>query len=102
MQNQKPDKDDKNEWRILIFDLGISRTAESKFRALLCTWKPDACREDERAFDIHKGITTAGLKFEIEHLTPDDAMQSARFLATIVGKGHSRQMNLETRKSWQL
>jgi uncharacterized protein (DUF2252 family) len=41
------------------------------------------------------------LKIEIEQLTRDEAMKVARFLAAIVGKAHSRQMDSDTRKRWQ-
>jgi uncharacterized protein (DUF2252 family) len=41
------------------------------------------------------------LKFEIEHLTPEEAVKVAKYLAAIVGKAHARQMDLDTRKSWQ-
>jgi uncharacterized protein (DUF2252 family) len=41
------------------------------------------------------------LQLEIEHLTRDEAMKAARFLAMVVGKAHAQQMDLEKRKSWQ-
>jgi uncharacterized protein (DUF2252 family) len=41
------------------------------------------------------------LKIEIERLTRDEAMKVARFLAAVVGKAHSRQMDSDTRKQWQ-
>jgi uncharacterized protein (DUF2252 family) len=41
------------------------------------------------------------LKIEIEQLNRDEAMKVAYFLAAVVGKGHSRQMDSETRKRWQ-
>ena len=41
------------------------------------------------------------LKFEIEHLTRDEAMKVSKFLATIVGKAHARQMDDATRRKWQ-
>ncbi|WP_443749441.1 DUF2252 family protein [Asticcacaulis solisilvae] len=41
------------------------------------------------------------LKFEIEHLTPDEAMKVSKFLALIVGKAHARQMSDDDRKSWK-
>src|ERR1700722_7356601 len=41
------------------------------------------------------------LQLEIEHLTRDEAMKAARFLAMVVGKAHARQMDVATRKSWQ-
>jgi uncharacterized protein (DUF2252 family) len=40
-------------------------------------------------------------KIEIERLTRDEAMKVARFLAAVVGKAHSRQMDSDTRKQWQ-
>jgi uncharacterized protein (DUF2252 family) len=40
------------------------------------------------------------LKIEVEQLTRDEAMKVARFLAAVVGKAHSRQMDAETRKQW--
>ena len=41
------------------------------------------------------------LKIEIERLTRDEAMKVAHFLAAVVGKAHSRQMDSDTRKTWQ-
>jgi uncharacterized protein (DUF2252 family) len=41
------------------------------------------------------------LKIEIEQLIRDEAMKVAHFLAAVVGKAHSRQMDSETRKQWQ-
>ena len=41
------------------------------------------------------------LKIEIEQLTRDEAMSVAGFLAAIVGKAHSRQMDVATRKQWR-
>jgi uncharacterized protein (DUF2252 family) len=41
------------------------------------------------------------LKIEIEQLSRDEAKQVAYFLAAVVGKGHSRQMDSDTRKQWQ-
>ena len=40
------------------------------------------------------------LKLEIESLTIDEAMKSANFLASVVGKAHGRQMDEGTRKNW--
>jgi uncharacterized protein (DUF2252 family) len=40
------------------------------------------------------------LKIEIEQLRPEEAMRVAHFLAAVVGKAHSRQMDAETRKKW--
>ncbi len=41
------------------------------------------------------------LKFDIEHLTRDEAMKVASYLAMVVGKAHARQMDEATRKTWQ-
>jgi uncharacterized protein (DUF2252 family) len=41
------------------------------------------------------------LKFEIEHLTPKQAVKVAKFLAAVIGKAHARQMDPATRRSWQ-
>jgi uncharacterized protein (DUF2252 family) len=40
------------------------------------------------------------LKLEIDHLTRDEAVKVAEYLAAVVGKAHSRQMDIESRKSW--
>jgi uncharacterized protein (DUF2252 family) len=42
------------------------------------------------------------LKIEIASLTPDEAMKTARFLATVVGRAHTRQLSSDDRRSWQL
>jgi uncharacterized protein (DUF2252 family) len=41
------------------------------------------------------------LKFEIEHLNRDEAMKVAKFLASVVGKAHARQMDAAIRQAWQ-
>lgn len=40
------------------------------------------------------------LKLDIEKLTIEEAMKSANFLASVLGKAHGRQMDEATRKSW--
>jgi uncharacterized protein (DUF2252 family) len=40
------------------------------------------------------------LKVEIDELTRDEAVKAARFLATVVGKAHARQMDETTRRDW--
>ncbi len=40
------------------------------------------------------------LKIEIERLTRSEAVNVARFLAAVVGKAHSRQMDSRTRQLW--
>ena len=41
------------------------------------------------------------LKLEIQQLTRDEAVRVAGYLAAIVGKAHSRQMDAAARKAWQ-
>jgi uncharacterized protein (DUF2252 family) len=41
------------------------------------------------------------LKVEIERLTPQEAMNVALYLAAVLGKAHSRQMDAKTRVEWQ-
>jgi len=40
------------------------------------------------------------LKLEIDRLTREEAMKASRFLASVVGKAHSRQMDPPTRRRW--
>jgi len=41
------------------------------------------------------------LKLEMEHLTSEEATKTSRYLATVVGRAHSRQLSRESRKDWQ-
>src|ERR1700731_3274446 len=41
------------------------------------------------------------LKLEIPQLTREEAMKAARYLATIVGEAHARQMDHSTRQEWR-
>jgi uncharacterized protein (DUF2252 family) len=41
------------------------------------------------------------LKLEIEQLTHGEAVNAARFLATVVGEAHARQMDRSTRLAWR-
>jgi uncharacterized protein (DUF2252 family) len=41
------------------------------------------------------------LKLEMDQLTRDEAIASARFLASVVGDAHARQMDKATRAKWQ-
>lgn len=41
------------------------------------------------------------LKVEIDHLTTKQATKAARFLATVVGFAHARQMDSATRAAWR-
>jgi uncharacterized protein (DUF2252 family) len=40
------------------------------------------------------------LKIEIEHLTRDEAMSVAEFLAHVVGRGHARQLDDDDCEAW--
>ena len=40
------------------------------------------------------------LKLELDKLTCNETVLAARFLASVVGKAHGRQMDAATRKSW--
>lgn len=46
-------------------------------------------------------ILPQDLQLKIEHLTRDEAMKAARFLAMVVGRAHAQQMDVATRKSWR-
>jgi uncharacterized protein (DUF2252 family) len=41
------------------------------------------------------------LKLEIDRLTREEAMKAARFLASVVGKAHARQLDPRTRRKWR-
>ena len=40
------------------------------------------------------------LKLEIDHLDADEAIRTARFLASVVGRAHARQMDKADRERW--
>ena len=41
------------------------------------------------------------LKLEIDQLTHDEALHAARYLATVVGEAHARQMDRSSRLAWR-
>jgi uncharacterized protein (DUF2252 family) len=45
-------------------------------------------------------LTPSDLKLEIERLSAEEGMKVARYLAAVVGKAHSRQMDASTRSAW--
>ena len=47
-----------------------------------------------------RALLPQDLKLEIEHLSRDEAMQVAEYLAAVVGRAHSRQMGSVDRKAW--
>lgn len=40
------------------------------------------------------------LKLEMDRLTREEAVAAARYLASVVGRAHARQMSIQTRKQW--
>ena len=58
-----------------------------------------ACVGDEPIFI--RELMPQDLKVEIDHLTTKQAMKAARFLATVVGFAHARQMDSPTRAAWR-
>jgi len=49
---------------------------------------------------IVRELMPEDLKLEIEQFTRKEAISAARYLASVVGKAHGRQMSSETRKAW--
>ena len=41
------------------------------------------------------------LKFELDQITQEEAVEAARFMAGVVGRAHARQMDPATRKAWR-
>jgi uncharacterized protein (DUF2252 family) len=64
------------------------------------TWKDLARERIDRPVFVRE-LLPQDLKFDVADLTCDEAMKLARFLATVVGKAHARQMDEPTRKAWQ-
>jgi uncharacterized protein (DUF2252 family) len=59
-----------------------------------------AARFLERAVFLRE-LLPQDLQLEIEHLTREEAMKAAQFLAAVVGQAHARQMNVVAKKKWQ-
>ena len=57
-------------------------------------------RLDDRGVFLRE-LLPQDLKLEIEDLTPKKATKLAKYLATVLGKGHARQMDPEGREKWQ-
>jgi uncharacterized protein (DUF2252 family) len=49
---------------------------------------------------ILRELMPQDLKLEMDRLTREEAVAAARFLASIVGKAHARQMDVAKRKAW--
>lgn len=58
-----------------------------------------AAQIDGRSVFIRE-LLPQDLKLEIDQLTQEEAMKAARFLASVVGKAHARQMDAATREKW--
>jgi uncharacterized protein (DUF2252 family) len=58
-----------------------------------------ASRLNDRSVIIRE-LLPQDLKLEIEQLTHSEAVHAARFLATVVGEAHARQMDRATRRAW--
>jgi uncharacterized protein (DUF2252 family) len=58
-----------------------------------------AARLSDRPVVIRE-LLPQDLKLEIEQLTHSEAINAARFLATVVGEAHARQMDRPTRLAW--
>jgi uncharacterized protein (DUF2252 family) len=50
---------------------------------------------------IIRELLPQDLKLEIEHLDEEEAIKAARFLASVVGHAHCRQMDAKTRRNWR-
>ena len=59
-----------------------------------------AARLNDRSVVIRE-LLPQDLKLEIEQLTHREAIGAARFLATVVGEAHARQMDRATRLTWR-
>ncbi len=49
---------------------------------------------------VMRELMPQDLKFDLDHLTQEQAVAAARYLAGVVGKAHGRQMDAKTRSSW--
>jgi uncharacterized protein (DUF2252 family) len=58
-----------------------------------------AARLNDRSVVVRE-LLPQDLKLEIEQLTHSEAVHAARFLATVVGEAHGRQMDRATRRAW--
>ncbi|HMH13818.1 MAG TPA: DUF2252 family protein [Edaphobacter sp.] len=49
---------------------------------------------------VMRELMPQDLKLEMDQLTREEAVASARYLAGVVGKAHARQMDVATRRNW--
>lgn len=50
---------------------------------------------------VIRELTPQDLKLEIEHLTRDEAVRAAHYLALVVGRAHARQMDAGDKTAWR-
>ena len=50
---------------------------------------------------VMRELTPQDLKLEIDQFSREEAVDSARYLAFVVGKAHGRQMDAATRQAWR-
>jgi uncharacterized protein (DUF2252 family) len=50
---------------------------------------------------VIRELTPQDLKLDIEHLTRDEAVRAAHYLALVVGRAHARQMETATKAAWR-
>jgi uncharacterized protein (DUF2252 family) len=50
---------------------------------------------------VMRELLPQDLKLEMDQLTREEAIGAARYLASIVGQAHARQMDNTTRKDWR-
>ena len=50
---------------------------------------------------VIRELTPQDLKLEIEHLTRDEAVRAAHYLALVVGRAHARQMDAGDKAAWR-
>ncbi len=58
-----------------------------------------ATRLCDRAVVVRE-LLPQDLKLDIERVTPEEAIATARFLAEVLGKAHGRQLEAEVKKTW--
>jgi uncharacterized protein (DUF2252 family) len=49
---------------------------------------------------VMRELMPQDLKFDLDHLTREEAVAAARYLAAVVGKAHGRQMSRTTGQAW--
>jgi uncharacterized protein (DUF2252 family) len=50
---------------------------------------------------VIRELTPQDLKLDIEHLSREEALRAAHYLALVVGRAHARQMDPDTKAAWR-